>query len=180
MSDKNVSRNQNQEQKDDLRYHNTCLLLKKYRDVTWSMEVSVAQSKNDFQKEFGAAVEDFLVSYDAGLETRGTWFLDRAQGLERSYKMLQLLDSAIDTLRNKHKRGESYYWILYYTYLSPQEFINSEEIIEVLRPYIRNISYRTYYRKRKEAIYALSSLLWGYTDKAVENVLDQFVPVNKD
>lgn len=179
MSDKNVSMNQNNEPKDDSRYHNTWLLLKKYRDVTWSMEVSVAQSKNDFQKEFGAAMEDYLASYNVGFEIRGARFVDRAQGLERSYRMLQLLDSAIDTLRNKHKRGESYYWILYYTYLSPQEFRNTEEIIEALRPYMRDISYRTYYRKRKEAIYALSSLLWGYTDKAAENVLGQFVPGNK-
>ena len=53
---------------------------------------------------------------------------------------------------------------------------NVEEIIEKLRPHIRDISMRTYYRKRKECISALSSILWGYTSKDSMEVLEQFVP----
>ena len=86
-------------------------------------------------------------------------------------------DSAIDLLRNKHKNGESYYWLLYYSYLSPQQMRNVEEIIEKLRPHIRDISMRTYYRKRQECIGALSSILWGYTSKDSMEVLEQFVPI---
>lgn len=70
--------------------------------------------------------------------------------------MLKLLDTSIDLLRTKHKNGESYYWLL---------LRNVEEIIENLRPHIRDISFRTYYRRRREAIDALSSILWGYTSK---------------
>ena len=51
-----------------------------------------------------------------------------------------------------------------------------EEIIENLRPHIRDISFRTYYRKRREAIEALSSVLWGYTSKDSLDVLEQFFP----
>lgn len=175
MSDNRVRKEQ--EIKEDPKYHNTWLLLKKYRDVTWSVEVSVMQSKSEFKQVFGATVEDFLESvYDAGIELTGSHLEDRTQGIERSYKMLQLLDSAIDMMRTKHKAGETYYWILYYTYLSPQELQNADEIVEALRPYIRDISYRTYYRKRKEAINVLSSLLWGYTDKQARNILEHFVP----
>lgn len=175
MNNNKVSGNRNQSAKEDSRYHDTWLLLKKYRDVTWSMEVSVVQSKKDFQKEFGSSIEEFLDSaYDAGMEIRETRLENRAQGIERSYRMLQLLDSAIDTLRNKHKSGEEYYWILYYTYLSPREFSNTDEILEMLRPYIHDISHRTYYRKRKEAINVLSSLLWGYAEKSTKNILNKF------
>ena len=94
--------------------------------------------------------------------------------------MLQLLESSLELLRNKHKNGEAYYWILYYTYFSPQQLKNNEEIIEKLTPYIRDISYRTYYRKRREAIEALSSVLWGYTSKDSLSILDQFFPQDDD
>ena len=90
--------------------------------------------------------------------------------------MLKLLDSSIELLRTKHKYGESYYWLLYYTYLSPQQLRNSNEIIEKLTPHIRDISYRTYFRKRQLAIEALSSVLWGYSSRDSLAVLDQFFP----
>ena len=43
-------------------YHNTWRLLKAYRDVVWSMEVSVSQLKNEFQVEYGSSIEEFLDS----------------------------------------------------------------------------------------------------------------------
>ena len=85
--------------------------------------------------------------------------------LSAKNKMLNLLNSAVDILRSKHKHGEQYYWILYYSYLSPQRLQNTDEIIEKLEPHITNISKRTYYRRRPEAVQALSSILWGYTSK---------------
>lgn len=94
--------------------------------------------------------------------------------------MLKLLDTSIDLLRTKHKNGENYYWLLYYTFLSPQQLRNVEEIIEKLRPYIRDISFRTYYRRRREAIDALSSILWGYTSKDSNDILERFFPDDKD
>ena len=140
-------------------YHDTWKLLKKYRDVVWSLELSVQHVRTKFEIEYGTSIEDFLDSvYLAGA------------------KMLKLLDSAVDLLRTKHKNGEAYYWLLYYSFLSPQQLKNVEEIIENLRPHIRDISFRTYYRKRREAIEALSSVLWGYTSKDSLNVLEQFFP----
>ena len=44
--------------------------------------------------------------------------------LRATHRILKLWDSAIDLLRNKHKNGESYYWLLYYSYLSPQQMRN--------------------------------------------------------
>ena len=34
-------------------YHNTWTLLKKYRDVVWSLELSVQQVRNTFEIEYG-------------------------------------------------------------------------------------------------------------------------------
>lgn len=158
-------------------YHDTWKLLKKYRDVVWSLELSIQQVRNRFELEYGSSIEDFLDSvYLAGADLSGSDTEHHAKCIERSYRMLKLLDSSIDLLRNKHKNGEVYYWLIYYTFLSPQQLRNVEEIIEKLRPHIRDISFRTYYRKRQEAIEALSSILWGYTSKDSMEILDQFFP----
>ncbi len=69
-----------------------------------------------------------------------------------------------------------YYWILYYSYLSPQQYPCADEIVEQLRPHIRNISYRSYYRHRRDAIDALSSILWGYTARESLEILQKTLP----
>ena len=161
-------------------YHDTWMLLRKYRDVVWSLELSVQQVRRQFQIEFGSSIEDFLESiYLAGVDFVDSGIQEHARSIERSYKMLRLMETAVNLLRSKHKYGETYYWLLYYTYLSPQQYKNTEEIIEQLQPHIRDISYRTYFRKRKEAIEALSSVLWGYTSRDSLNLLEHFFPENE-
>ena len=147
-------------------YHNTWLLLKKYRDVVWSLELSVQQVKHNFAIEYGSSIEDFLDSaYLAGADLSGSDLEHHAKCIERSHKMLKMMESAVELLRNKHKNGEIFYWVLYYTFLSPQQLRNVEEIVEKLRPYLRDISSSTYYRKKQEAIESFSSILWGYTSQ---------------
>lgn len=160
-------------------FHDTWKLLKNYRDAVWNLELAVQQVKNQFEIEYGSSIEEFLDSiYLAGADIGGSRLENYAQSIERSNKMLNLLNSAVDILRSKHKHGEQYYWILYYSYLSPQQLQNTDEIIESLVPYITNISKRTYYRKRPEAVQALSSILWGYTSKECLEMLNKFFPDN--
>lgn len=158
-------------------YHSTYKLLKNYRDVRWSLELAVQQVRASFQLEYGENIEEFLDSlYMAGADLGGTDIEGRARSIERSRKMLQLIDSSVELLRTKHKMGEIYYWVLYYAFLSPQQLEDVEEILEKLRPHIRNISRRTYYRRRDEAVEILSSVLWGYTTRDNLEVLEQFFP----
>ena len=106
-------------------YHDTWKLLKKYRDVVWSLELSIQQVRNRFELEYGSSIEDFLDSvYLAGADLSGSDTEHHAKCIERSYRMLKLLDSSVDLLRNKHKNGEVYYWLIYYTFLSPQQLRN--------------------------------------------------------
>ena len=136
-------------------FHDTWKLLKNYRDAVWNLELAVQQVRSTFEIEYGSSIEEFLDSiYLAGADIGGTRLEDYAKSIERSNKMLTLLNSAVDILRNKHKHGEQYYWILYYSYLSP-------------------------YRKRPEAVQALSSILWGYTSKGCLETLDKFFPEGK-
>ena len=141
---------------EDPHYHDTWTLLRKYRDVVWSLEVSVRQVRNRFRIDYGKTIEDFLESvYLAGADLSGTELEHQAKCIEQSHKMLCLVDSAVDLMRAKHKNGE--------------------EIIDQLRPHIRDISTRTYYRKRKEAVEVLSSVLWGYTAQDSAGIVREFL-----
>lgn len=163
----------------DPRFHDTWKLLSNYRDVVWSLELSIQQVRQKFSMEYGTSIEDFLDSvYMAGADLSGTEIEYQARCIDRTNKMLNLLKAAVETLRTKHKFGETYYWVLYYTYLSPQELPTVVDVIEALREHIEAISYRTYYRLRKEAIKALSSVLWGYTSKDCLEIIEQFFPEN--
>lgn len=162
---------------EDPRFHDTYQFLRRYRDATYSLKVVIHQLENQFQMEYGSSIDDFLDSiYAAGVELGGGDIEERAKSIERSNKMLKLLESSVDLLRTNHKYGEQYYWILYYAFLSPQELKNTEEILKKLEPHIDNISYRTYYRKRRAAIEALSSVLWGFTAKETLDLLNKFFP----
>lgn len=158
-------------------FHDTWKLLKNYRDAVWNLELAVQQVKNSFEIEYGNTIEEFLDSmYQAGADIGGSKLENYAKSIERSNRMLNLLTSAVDILRSKHKHGEQYYWILFYSYLSPQQLQNIDEIIECLEPHITNISRRTYYRKRPQAVQALSSILWGYTSKDCLDALNRLLP----
>ena len=101
-------------------YHDTWKLLKKYRDVVWSLELSVQHVRTKFEIEYGTSIEDFLDSvYLAGADLAGSDIEHHAKCIERSHKMLKLLDSAVELLRTKHKNGEAYYWLLYYSFSRP-------------------------------------------------------------
>lgn len=162
---------------DDPRYHDTYKFLRRYRDATYSLKVVVRQMESQFRLEHNTSIDEFLDSiYAAGAELAGSQIEERAKSIQRSNQMLKLLDSSVDLLRYNHKRGEDYYWILYYAFLSPQEAKNTDEILDKLAEHISNISYRTYYRKRHAAIDALSTILWGFTTKETINLLNQFFP----
>lgn len=175
-----MARRKQQDVTENPLYHDTWKLLQKYRDVVWSMELSVQQVKISFEKEFGQTIDDFLDSiYSAGADLSGTEIEQHARCIQRSNQMIKLVDGALDILRNKHQNGEELYWILYYTFIVPQQLQNTQQIIDKLRIHIREISYRTYFRKRQEAIDTLSSILWGYTSKDCMEVLEHFFPDKK-
>lgn len=158
-------------------YHDTELLLRKYRDVVWSLELSVQQVRRQFKLEYGSSIEEFLDTiYMAGFDLADSHIQEHTQSIERSYKMLKLIENAVNILRTKHKYGEVYYWLLYYTYLSPQKYRNVEEILEQLEAHDQVYCRRSYFNKRKEAINAFSSILWGYSSRECLSTLELFFP----
>ena len=172
-NNKNITQNPEH----DPRYHNTRKLLGHYRDATYSLKVVVRQLEQQFKMQYGTSVDEFLESvYMAGMDLEDCEIIEHTKSIERSNKMLKLLNSSIQLLRENHKQGEHYYWILYYAFLSPHEAENTGEIIDSLGEHMDRPSYRTYFRKRTKAIQALSVILWGYTAQETSALLDNFFP----
>lgn len=175
MSDKNT--NVEKTKREEYLYHNTELLLKKYRDVVWSIEVSTIQAQMNFKLEMDCKLEEFLeMSYVAGADLSGTHIQEQMRTLERNKKMLKIIESAINVLRENHKFGEEYYWVLYFTYLSKKICLSVDDIISNVYDKTRvGVSQKTYFKYRKDAISKLSTILWGYTTKESSSVIDVFV-----
>lgn len=151
---------------DNEHYHDTWTLLENYRDVVWSLELSVHQAKRKFKLEYGSTIEEFLDSiYLAGADLSGSDIEQQAKCIEHNHQMLTLIDNAVDLMRKKHKNGEIYYLVLYHTYLSPQQFGCVDDIIDRICMDGKHISRSSYYEYRKDAVKTLSLALWGYTSK---------------
>ena len=160
----------------DERYHDTQLLLKKYRDVVWSLSMSVEHVKSDFRTYYGGSIEDFLDSvYVAGADLSGTDIEERAKCIERSHKMLNLVDDAAATMRYKHKNGELYYQVLYFNYFSAQEYHSQDAVLEALEQTGYPMCRKTMIEYRNHAVNLVSSFLWGYTARDTKDILDRFV-----
>lgn len=157
-------------------YHNTELLLRKYRDVVWSIEVSAIQAQISFEIEMGCKLEEFLeMSYAAGADLAGTDIQEQMRTLERNKKMLKIIESAVNLLKRKQGQGEEYYNIIYYTYMSEKTYKKVENIIEKIASVTGEyMSWKTYYAKKKRAIETLSTILWGFTCKECLPILEDF------
>lgn len=76
----------------------------KYHNGVWNLELAVQQIKNTFEIGHGNSIEKFLDSmYLAGSDIGGSKLENYTQSIERSNKMLKLLNSAVDAIRSKHK-----------------------------------------------------------------------------
>lgn len=115
-------------------YHDTRTLLRKYRDVMWNLEVSDLDLQEEFKAEYGLSTDALFV--DSEVNKGGNRLENYARALERSKKMMQIIDTAIDLMRRKHKKGEFYYWILYYAYVGiPGKDTTNHNGLDIAYPY---------------------------------------------
>ena len=157
-------------------YHDPERLLKTYRNVRWNLKLSMEYHKQDFEEEYGMSITEYLDEiYDAGADFVGTKLEHHANSMKRTFEMLKLIDTATHLIRENNSDGEAFYWILYYTYLSPQKLLNIEEIVDRVQMHLPYISRSTYFRYRKRAVKTFSSVLWGFTTKEETDTLNAFV-----
>ena len=156
-------------------YHNTEMLLKKYRDVVWSIEVSAMQAEISFELEMDCKLDEFLeMSYAAGADLSGTQIQEQMRTMERNKKMLKMIEKALDILRRKQNGGEDYYWILYYTYICEKPSRRIEDIIRRVEEKTDFLSWKRYYKLKREAIETLGTILWGFATKECLPILNEF------
>jgi len=154
-------------------YHNTEVLLRKYRDVVWSVEVSAARTEMNFETVFGINISEFLdMSYAAGADLSGTDIEGQMRTIEKNRKMLEIIDKSLDVVRKKHRCGEMYYQIIFLTYMSSKEFENTAAILSELAEQGFYMSSKTYFKRKREAINLLSDILWGFTSKYTNSVCE--------
>ena len=83
-------------------YHDAWTLLKKYRTVVWNLELAVQRVRTNFQVEYGSSIEDFLESiYLAGVDFDESGIAAQAKSIERSHKMIKLVDRSVEVLRER-------------------------------------------------------------------------------
>ena len=158
--------------KDNEAYHDVLALFKIYRSVSWRMQVQIGQVKHRFQSEYGTDVDEFLESlYHAGMDINEDEanIRSRVEAISSSNKFLKLIDESVELMRRYHPQGERYYWILYYTYMTPYQPMNISETISKLERHLPQnmaINRSTYFRWRENALRAVEGILWGYEEES--------------
>ena len=85
---------------DSYLYHNTEKLLKKYRDIVWSIEVATLQAEKDFESEMEYSIIEFLnMPYTAIEDLKEAKIERRIKALARNKKMVDLIDKSVDVLK---------------------------------------------------------------------------------
>jgi hypothetical protein len=135
-------------------YHNTKLMLKHYRDITWALECFPA----DVADELDRPLNDLdallsLINTELGMDN--VKLENRLMSLQKSRLLLDRFNEALTVLQKKPGNGELMYQSLYLSYVAP-DILSHNEIL-----YRLNISERHYYRIRQQAINILSIRLWA-------------------
>ena len=100
----------------------------------------------------------------------------KVEAIQTSNNFLKMIDDAVEVVHKYHPRGEKYYWVLYYTYLSPHQAENVSEILDHLEgkfPILGRINRTTYFRWKNEAFGEIRNILWGYEEEG-RKVLEYF------
>lgn len=163
---KSIKKTYGPETKETALYKNTTELLKNYREIKWSIEIAGEELACDIEHRYLMSVGDYLEAlYGAGVEQRYDRRIESlVQSAEISVRMLSALHAAVEKIRDKHEKGEEYYYILYYTFLYKSK-LSLEQILSCLAAKGYIYEDRTYYRRRTEAVEVLSVVLWGCTAK---------------
>lgn len=135
-------------------YHNTLQLLKHYRDIRWMLQcfpAHVAEELDSPMEDLDALLS--LISAELDMDNRK--LASRLESIRKSRLMMDRLNEAVTILRERPRTGEMMYNIIYFTFIVPQH-TPVEELWDKLE-----ISCRTYYRLRQQAINIISIRLWS-------------------
>lgn len=170
----NEKKNTAKDPAEDTRYHDTLLLLRKYRHILWSLESEKRFLEFQFASESGQSIDEFLhKAQTIGMDLDIPDLEDRTRSIARSAQTIKLIDMAVSMVRTKVPNGEMMYQILMLTYILPEK-LKSIEINEKLENMGFLMCDRSFRHFRKEGVKCVSTILWGYASRDSMGVLDQF------
>ncbi len=164
MADINISDErirESQQKKQLVAFHNTELLLKHYKNITWMLECFPDTIAEELEQPF-EKVDEVIERLDLEI-TRGNRNIEnRLESVLKTRLILDRVNEALTVLKKKPEDGGRLYDLIYLTYITP-ESLNHNEIL-----YRLNLSSRHYYRLREQAINILSIRLWSAPNKDTE------------
>ena len=157
--------------------HNTKYLLKQYRRVVYSVQMSESELNMRMEMKHGMRLSTLEVNSElAGVDLSGTKLESHARSVIRSKNMLEIIDAALNAVRDDPDRGELLYFVLYYTYFTKQKPRNREQIILELDRKGFPMSVASYHNYLNAGIKAIDRILWGYTARDCIDLIKQFLP----
>lgn len=158
------------------RLHNTKFLLKQYRRIAYSVQVSENELNLRMEMEHGTKLSTFEANAElAGVDLTGTKLEGYTKSVIRSRKMLQIIQSALNTVRSDPDHGDLMYQVLYFTYFSPVKPRNREVILAELDKLSYPMSMVTYHSYLNMAVKAIDHILWGYTARDCKEIIEAFL-----
>ncbi len=135
-------------------YHNTELLLKQYRNISWLVECFPDQIAEELDQPL-EDVDKLIEKLDVEMAYGNRKIENRMEALQRTRLLLDRINEALTVLKKKPQIGERLYELIYETYIIPEKLTH----VELL--YRLNLSTRHYYRLKEEALNILSIRLWS-------------------
>ena len=146
-------------------FHNTKLLLKNYRNITWMLECFPSHLAEELDKPMHD-LDSLLNAVSEELDFDNRKLENRLKSISKSRLLHDKFNEALTILKLKPDKGQLMYDLIYDTYINPEK-LNHQQII-----YRLDISSRHYYRLRKKAINILSLRLWTTPANELDSWLD--------
>lgn len=146
-------------------YHNTEVLLEQYRTIVWILECV----PGDLAEELKVQTKDIdeLVSrIDFEMAMENKRLESRLNTIIKTRVLLERVQEALMVLRKKPNDGELMYRLIYDAYLDQTER-SAQELIDR-----SEMSSRTYYRIKAEAITIMSTRLWALPPGEIDDWLE--------
>ncbi len=135
------------------RYHNTKLLMEKYRTILWALECSPCEIAAELNVPLNA-LDAVLEQVDLELALENKRLESRLRALLKTRVLVDRVHEALMVLKRHPENGKLYYDLIYETYITPEPRTILSIVDEL------DISPRSYYRMKKEALSIMSIRLW--------------------
>ena len=135
-------------------YQNTEVMLAQYRLIVWTLECVPGELAQELDVPL-RDVDSLVEKLDLQSTLQNKRFEYRINAMMKTRYLVDRIHEALSVLKQKPINGDQLYAVIYTTYIDPIERTH-EDILEIL-----NLSDRTYYRLRREAITIMSIRLWS-------------------